>query len=196
MPRYNYVYADRNRIKITNKKIWQSLVSGNEDLQDKINNIIIKIGNIGYFDYIHDELPNGITYLYGLYSSYIIDGSSECFTRKNISYFDEKLANPACGFIINVGRDLRIYAVNNYKRKLIIDIRGGNMFIISNKHPTPIVNETMYKYINYILRNYGKNIVNELEALIDIYCEIVDLINQVNTTPVSVKSARSLPTCN
>lgn len=195
MPRCNYVYADRNRIKITNKKIWQSLVSGNEDLQDKINNIIIKIGNIGCFDYINNELPNGITRLYGLYNSYIIDGSTECFTAKNIFYFDE-LANPACGFIINVGRNLRIYVVNNYKRKLIIDIRGGNMFIISNKHPTPIVNTTMYKYINYILQNYKKNIVNELEALIDIYCEIVDLINQVNATPVSVKSARSLPTCN
>jgi len=135
------------------------------------------------------------------------------------------------------GYKIRFYAINEYKKKLILFIgrpRLREYFDdkLIKKHPiyvknsdngiTPIYNDNLVGLVYNILNNifmgirqsylidqlypdlyqnmagyqsnmtgYQSNMTDNINSLVDLYCEIISLIEQVNTMPSNVKSARN-----
>lgn len=68
--------------------------------------------------------------------------------------------------------------------------RETKLALLINSRFLPIVNPNILQSLSNILA--GINVVDEVERLADMYCEIVDIVHQVNTLPPSkkIKSAR------
>jgi hypothetical protein len=194
-----YFEDDRNRIRIKDKKLFNVAISSKSQrykysplpdifhvTHSRLSFIIDQIGNGCGCDcggkrlnMTHDHPTKQL----------IIDASDTCFTVSNDT--------PKNGFIIRFGRYrgatyINIYAVQYYEKVIIIRYESGNALRINcgSLNVVPIVNRDLLKIITHIMNNYDKSVVDELEQLVDIYCSIVYLVNQINIFPITTKSAR------
>jgi hypothetical protein len=189
MTRKIYITANRNRIRVKNELVIRNITH----LHERLTNIVSDIANV------HQEITpdNKYTNVIAREGCYILDDyhsgfhSHKCHSN---NYFiiditenrHRALIYKARFYTVKDNKKILIIMMKQYKDKKdpIINIRT------SYDCYTPIVNDSLTSLILYILNNISQNIIFAIEILIDMYCEISHLVNQVNTLPVNIKSAR------
>jgi hypothetical protein len=189
MDKVYVIYGGKIRIK--NEKVKQLALDRDDGICDRLRDITNEIYNVGSQAYPVCRIKD-ISKVSIKSGRYAIDDHEKKFTANNL--------HPRNGFIIDLydkpfhDRNVKIYATREYKRELLIhaEFRPNTRIKCGPNYMVPIRNSNLYNLIILILLNIKENIIEKLEALVDIYCDIVYLVNQVNTIPSSAKSARAI----
>ena len=172
-----------------------------ETMHNKICNIMEEINNVGYR--VDTSVPSyciSIVIPYGMdtRNKYIIGGNDTKFS-KNVPYPRDGFEFAFKQYYTSRYNDERrtntkLYVICNYKKQLLLIVNGDiiqfNFCDELYDRRVNIKNKNLLHAINHILSNIDEEIVDELERVVDMYCDIVYLIKQINIVPTVMKSAR------
>jgi hypothetical protein len=195
-----YIIGGNNSVRMKNPKYIEIINRSTEDFHNichKLSSIVAEIENVGQnygltFYYTRPNMKHG---------TFVLDDSH--------GVFYESYRYPRDGFMIVVeylnhvfGYIAKFYVVQEYKKQLIIFITRESIIehlydvnrIINIKvgdGMAPVINNCLTILINTVLGDIGEDATDSMSMLVDVYSEIAQLIEQVNTDPVNVKSARN-----
>jgi len=185
-----------------------------QELINRFAEILDQIYNVGIIDNISNTINNidddiSITdKIVSNNDNYINADAISDKIRKNkvytLSYSSDKfipsIGYPRDGFVITSHLNIKgnysserrhiinMYSVTNFERHNMFCIADNRLYIDWNK---PLNNESIKQTLIHLLNNLDFGVTEIVEHLVDMYCEVMYLIEKLNSIPVMCKSARN-----